>query len=435
MKFCPNCGRELADDMKFCQKCGTKMPEVSAEQEKTAFQAENFSAYTEQPPVLPNKRKGLKVLSIICFVSALIYALMAIGQVSMLAMVPFMIIVGIMFFVLSGTPKGSKEICIGKSESGGKQLKKSVFIATCLITAFIIFGVLMGALGGKTSTNNKAENSPSIASPSSAATSTTPASPSPSPSPTVIKPAVILDVTQFANISSAQLKGILGEPSKTEKTDFKGTVTVPCVYYDYDNIKGLSEVEFTLINDKVIEMLTYTDLSYGKGQDMLSRLGITKPENTYKAVDQKTAVRYRCPTSAIDDVWVGNIDSAKDTFGFLRVTYDLFYSEQWYVPVTTQEQASYTVSTKDAVKSILKSPKSADFPFLDWSFAKNPWYVAVQSYVDAQNSFGANIRSNFTFIYSSDTGNLVYAIFDGKEVYNDGYVKFEDLVKKIAAAN
>ena len=109
-------------------------------------------------------------------------------------------------------------------------------------------------------------------------------------------------------------------------------MTVPCVYYDYDNIKGLSEVEFTLINDKVMEMLTYTDLSYVKGQDILSRLGIAKPENTYKAVDQKTAVRYRCPTTAIDDVWIGNIDSAKDTFGFLRVTYDLFYSEQWYMP-------------------------------------------------------------------------------------------------------
>ncbi len=432
MKFCPNCGRELADDMKFCQKCGTKMSEGSSERDNMELPAENFSAYSEQPPVLPNKRKGLKILSIICFIFALIYALMSIGQVSILAMVPFMVIVGIMFFVLSGTPKGSKQIYIGKNESSGIQLKKSVFIAACLITAFIIFGVLMGALGGKTSTNNnKAENSPSAASPSSAVASTAPAS----PSPTVVKPVVILDVTQFANISSAQLKGILGEPSKTEKADYKGIVTVPCVYYNYDNINGLSEVEFTLINDKVIEMLTYTDLSYNKGEDMLSRLGIINPDSTYKAVDQTTAIRYRCPTSAIDDVWIGNIDTAKDTFGFLRVTYDLFYSEQWYVPVTTQEQASYTVSTKDAVKSILKSPKSADFPFLDWSFAKNPWYVAVQSYVDAQNSFGANIRSNFTFIYSSDTGKLVYAVLDDKEVYNDGYVKFEDLVKKMAAAN
>ena len=204
MKFCPNCGRELADDMKFCQKCGSKMPETSAVQDNMEFPAGNLSAYSEQPPVLPKKRKGLKILSIICFVFALVYALMAIAQVSMLAMVPFMVIVGIMFFVLSGTPKGSKQIYIGQSGSSGKELKKSTFIAICLITAFVIFGVLMSALGGKTPTNtNKVENSPSASSSSSAVASTTPAS----PSPTVVKPVVILDVTQFANISSAQLTG------------------------------------------------------------------------------------------------------------------------------------------------------------------------------------------------------------------------------------
>jgi hypothetical protein len=51
---------------------------------------------------------------------------------------------------------------------------------------------------------------------------------------------------------------------------------------------------------------------------------------------------------------------------------------------------------KDYVRDRLKSPRSADFPLLDWDIAKlsNGTY-RVRSYVDAQNSFGANIRTRF----------------------------------------
>lgn len=390
------------------------------------------SAYEHPQPEPPKKkRKGMKALAIICFVFAAFYALIAITETSILAMTPFMIIFGIMFLVLSGTEKGSKTFHIGKNKNG-KPLKKKTFIIICIIAAFVLFGVFMGALGGGSSSAHEDEAaSPSASVSVSTKPSTTPESPSPTPEPLKI----ILDVTQFANISSGELKNILGEPSSTEAMDYEGTITVPCEYYYYNNIEGLSEVDFTLINGKVIQMLTYTDLPYEGGEEILARVGITNPKSTNKAVDQSTAVRYRCPTDTIDDVWIGLIDSEKDTFGFLRVTYDLFYSEEWYIPLSTQEQASYKVTTQNGVESILKSPKSADFPWLDWSYGKNPWYVAVQSYVDAQNSFGAEIRSDFTFIFNAATGTLVYAIFDGEEVYNEGYVPFKDLVEQAATTD
>ncbi len=52
---------------------------------------------------------------------------------------------------------------------------------------------------------------------------------------------------------------------------------------------------------------------------------------------------------------------------------------------------------KDFVKGRLKSPSTADFPFFD----KQVWKTdgqkyTVKSYVDAQNSFGAMIRNNWT---------------------------------------
>lgn len=55
------------------------------------------------------------------------------------------------------------------------------------------------------------------------------------------------------------------------------------------------------------------------------------------------------------------------------------------------------------VKEMLKSPKSADFPFDDVAKVKplgNGYRLA--SYVDSQNGFGANIRTNYVCDASGD---------------------------------
>ena len=53
------------------------------------------------------------------------------------------------------------------------------------------------------------------------------------------------------------------------------------------------------------------------------------------------------------------------------------------------------IKCKDFAKNSLKAPKTAEFP---WSVAANvigSEYFTVNSYVDAQNSFGALIRTNY----------------------------------------
>lgn len=89
------------------------------------------------------------------------------------------------------------------------------------------------------------------------------------------------------------------------------------------------------------------------------------------------------------------------------------------------EQSDYQIKIEETVKQLLKAPESANFPSIanGWSFGKNKYYVAVQSYVDAQNSFGAEIRSEFTFIYFADTGKIAYAVFDGDVIADNGYTK------------
>lgn len=61
------------------------------------------------------------------------------------------------------------------------------------------------------------------------------------------------------------------------------------------------------------------------------------------------------------------------------------------------------VYTQYVVKQHLKSPKSADFPSINnATITRRSDSIIVQSYVDAENSFGANIRSNFTVVLSAD---------------------------------
>lgn len=49
------------------------------------------------------------------------------------------------------------------------------------------------------------------------------------------------------------------------------------------------------------------------------------------------------------------------------------------------------------VKQRLRSPASADFPFLDYRHLnKGRQRYLIQSYVDSQNAFGADIRTNWT---------------------------------------
>lgn len=55
------------------------------------------------------------------------------------------------------------------------------------------------------------------------------------------------------------------------------------------------------------------------------------------------------------------------------------------------------VYSQDLVKQQLKSPKSASFPLYNKSFIIDKGNtILISAYVDADNSFGANVRVNYT---------------------------------------
>lgn len=87
------------------------------------------------------------------------------------------------------------------------------------------------------------------------------------------------------------------------------------------------------------------------------------------------------------------------------------------------------IIAQNYVESVLKSPSTADFPTFDYQASNlgNHKYKIV-SYVDAQNSFGAEIRSNYSVTLSyngsgewADSNNwtLHELVFNGEVVYSE----------------
>ncbi|MCK5026785.1 MAG: hypothetical protein KAS07_00035 [Candidatus Pacebacteria bacterium] len=78
------------------------------------------------------------------------------------------------------------------------------------------------------------------------------------------------------------------------------------------------------------------------------------------------------------------------------------------------------------VKAVLSSPHSADFPILDYvteDLGDSTWEVT--SYVDAQNAFGAEVRSWWTITVHHNGGDYRYPenwtpeslFFAGEKIY------------------
>lgn len=90
--------------------------------------------------------------------------------------------------------------------------------------------------------------------------------------------------------------------------------------------------------------------------------------------------------------------------------------------IGSSDNIRYFSSAEDAIKKLLKSPSTAEFPSRVWSdgwgISISDGIVTVSSYVDAQNSFGAMLRSYFTVQYRISDGHGIYLEFDD-QIYID----------------
>lgn len=89
--------------------------------------------------------------------------------------------------------------------------------------------------------------------------------------------------------------------------------------------------------------------------------------------------------------------------------------------LTSEEITHFISAAQYYVKQCLKSPSSAKFPgqvwSLDqWSVGRYKNVVEISSYVDSQNSFGADIRNKFTVQMNYNTSKCTYLSINGKKL-------------------
>lgn len=84
--------------------------------------------------------------------------------------------------------------------------------------------------------------------------------------------------------------------------------------------------------------------------------------------------------------------------------------------LSLDDQSKVIAQTQLLIDKCLKAPKTAEYQLpSEWKLKKTPDSIRVSAYVDADNSFGAKIRSDFTVTYSSDLKTVKSVIIDGQE--------------------
>lgn len=190
------------------------------------------------------------------------------------------------------------------------------------------------------------------------------------------KQRVIDDVTQ--RVTSAGLKDVVVTINGTigEYNWYK-------VFVDCSNMDELSIDEMFAVEKSV------------SGIDDGFVYGYTSNGNSYEIFPLTKSV-YKNGEQIYNDYW--NSDSHKsavekenedyDNLSYSTVTDDDTLGEVWAM-------------AQSFVKDNLKSPKSADFPTYgdsQVSIKKSGSYYKVTGYVDAENSFGAEIRATFSLV-------------------------------------
>ncbi len=87
--------------------------------------------------------------------------------------------------------------------------------------------------------------------------------------------------------------------------------------------------------------------------------------------------------------------------------------------LSDDEKSLYLYQSEELIKQCLRSPSSADFPNWysgSWQIGRRDDVITIVSYVDAQNAFGAMIRSKFVLQFSHANQLCTYCQLDGEVI-------------------
>lgn len=143
---------------------------------------------------------------------------------------------------------------------------------------------------------------------------------------------VIEDVEQFSRITIDELTSIMGEPASEEqwvnKTN-KGDFNVTTLQYD----KNSNHYEFILADDAIVRVSIYSENYWngtgdrfsfsGDKKDIARSFNITLGENAKKITDNNTTYTLSPVNDKVAEFDVQDVNS--DTYGFVKITYNLNY--------------------------------------------------------------------------------------------------------------
>lgn len=229
---------------------------------------------------------------------------------------------------------------------------------------------------------------------------------------------VIFSFAVAVNGAEGEDGPVNGDSAKqTEKVEEKEVPKVSDDEKQINNISKKSEISKEAAKN-LLESLKLLEVKYS---DVSNWAPINNWEN-----GQRSAFEYK---DLIFNVYFnqdGSINSINSgDVKFLQANNVLIKIEDKII--SSENKIALMDVSKQYVTKVLKAPSTAEFPgggifsmFEDWQFSRDKNIFIVKSYVDAQNGFGAMIRSEFTMRYNwdgkSNQPTLESFIFAGEKV-------------------
>jgi len=224
-------------------KCNSCMP-VSGKIATSSDRKTASPTYTpdySSPDTSNRPRKGMKTWAVVCFVFAAIYALIAIGVGAMiLGMTFFFVILGVMFIVLSKSPKQASNL-FGKQTG----MAKTTFVIICVAAAFCSFALIAG-ISGNIEAGTSDRNSTSSASEE-----------------------VKSNVTYIANFKTTEYELLVGESTEFSVELKPKDLTADSVVIEVSStdVISISDINFSTEGRKTI--LTFKSIAIAEGEATL----------------------------------------------------------------------------------------------------------------------------------------------------------------------
>ncbi len=226
--------------------------------------------------------------------------------------------------------------------------------------------------------------------------------------------AIILIVAAVAIIAISKLCGGSGENS-TELSTESNTLISSQGRTTQENVEDSNENDFLtdlekVLDDKIAQKVDNI-LKNEIGFSDLEYIGQIDGTTNYEI----SADGYDIVVTASDDVYRVFIPNSSYTF-YEDGKVKMAVSELEARTIDSNASNRYYIMAQEIVENCLKNPKSADFPSIvthpeEIAMQRNGDIVAVQSYVDATNSFGATIRSKWLVEFKVlDLENYSYEI-------------------------